>query len=204
MKVISLGCNCEVAFFLERYEQETFPFDWIWCTLDFVYETMAHDYLAFTECEKLNAVWQPPYPHTYIFNNNCQGKSPRVCSAVSLHDADQHTPDQYQAAIPTINAKYARRFARLYTILQSSSPEEPIFLVRKVLNNDQGAVRRDPDTVPKLNALATLLLTKFPATNWTLCVVNNEHTLSDTTLAHDKVRIFGSFDQLAHYIELFS
>jgi len=198
MKVISLGCNCDVTYFFGRNMAETYPFDWIWSTLDFVYSTFASDHFIFTECEKLNAVWHPPFPHTYIHNH----KNPRECTAVSLHDADQHTPEQSAAEIPEINAKYERRFERLYATLCSTPPTEPIYLVRKVLNNDQRAVRNEPDTPAKLNALAALLLTKFPTTQWQLCVVNAERTLDlkNAEPWHDRIRHFYSFQELDDYM----
>ena len=93
MKIISIGCNCDVGFFIKNnFNSEYYPFDWIWSNIDFVIKTFETDYFEFTECENLNAVWVPHSKHTYIFNTNCKGdESERICSAVSVHDSDSHS-----------------------------------------------------------------------------------------------------------------
>ena len=67
---------------------ESYPFDWMWTNIDFILKTLESDFLEFTEVEKLNAVWEPNQFHTYILNNGCTGGQTRICSALSLHDAD--------------------------------------------------------------------------------------------------------------------
>ena len=56
MKIISIGCNCNVRTFLNDndFSAESYPFDWIWTNIDFVIKTFETDYFDFTECEKLN------------------------------------------------------------------------------------------------------------------------------------------------------
>ena len=111
MKIISIGSSCEVGFFIKKnFNSEYYIFDWMYSNIDFIIKTFESDYFEFTECEKLNPVWDPPYPHTYIFNNNCKGEKERICSAVTVHDADNHTQKQYISKIPIINEKYKRRF----------------------------------------------------------------------------------------------
>ena len=149
MKVISIGCNCDVGFFIKNnFNSEYYPFDWIWSNIDFVINTFELDYFEFTECEKLNPVWDPPNQHTYIFNNNCKGDKERICSAVSVHDADFQSQTQYISNIPLINEKYKRRFTRLYDVLNQT---EDIILIRKVLDKSQGAVTKSFDNIGQSN-----------------------------------------------------
>ena len=129
----------QVFFIKQNFNGETYPFDWIWSNIDFVINTFEKDYFEFTECEKLNSVWSPNSKHTYIFNNNCKGENERICSAVSLHDADSLSQTQYISNIPLINEKYTRRFKRLYDTLNQ---DEDIILIRKVLDKGQGAVKK--------------------------------------------------------------
>jgi hypothetical protein len=193
MKVISLGCNCDVAFFIKNnYASEYYPFDWIWSNIDFVINTFEKDYFEFTECEKLTPVWVSDSEHTYIFNNNCKGGQERLCSAISLHDADNQNQEQYISNIPLINEKYTRRFKRLYDVL--NQPED-IILIRKVLDGSQGAVKKSYDTNDKINYLSELLSKKFKA-NITLCVVDNENFITESGLMHKNIKLFKSFDEL--------
>lgn len=200
MKIIGLGCNCDVAFFIKKhFSNEYYPFDWIWSNIDFVINTFEKDYFEFTECEKLNAVWSPPSTSTYIFNNNCEGKSDRICSAVSVHDADSQNQTQYISNIPLINEKYKRRFKRLYDALNSN---EDIILIRKVLDKNQGAVKKEFDSIQKINYLSELFSKKFKA-NITICVVDNENFIDDTITSLKKnIKLFRSFDALVGFIKL--
>jgi hypothetical protein len=139
MKVISIGCNCDVGYFIKtNFPDEYYPFDWLWSNIDFIIKTFETDYFEFTKCEKLNAVWVPSQPYTYIFNNNCKGEAERICSAISLHNANNQTPEEYSKNIPKINEKHMRRFSRLYQVFKDK--QEEILLVRKVLYKTQGAV----------------------------------------------------------------
>jgi hypothetical protein len=198
MKLISIGCNCDVRNFIKQhFSNETYPFDWIWSNIDFVINTFERDYFEFTECEKLNHVWIPPYKHTYIFNNNCNGKQKRICSAVSLHDADNQSENQYISNIPLINQKYIRRFKRLYDVLNEN---ETIIFIRKVLPNSSNSVKKSFDTNEKINYLSTLLSKKFKATI-IMCVVDdtNGGCINKTNLL-DNINVFKSFDELLLYI----
>ena len=197
MKIISIGCNCDVGFFIKKhFSSEYYPFDWIWSNIDFVINTFERDYFEFSECEKLNAVWVPPNQYTYIFNNNCKGDKERICSAVSVHDADFQSQSQYQTNIPSINEKYKRRFKRLYDVLNQN---EDIILIRKVLDKTQGAVEKRFDTNEKLNYLSELLSTKFKA-NITMCIVDNEDFINTNEPLNTNIKIFKSFDNLFLFI----
>ena len=45
MKIISIGCNCDVGFFIKRnFNNEYYPFDWIWSNIDFVINTFELDF----------------------------------------------------------------------------------------------------------------------------------------------------------------
>lgn len=198
MKVISIGCNCEVGFFIKNnFSSEYYPFDWIWSNIDFVINTFEKDYCEFTECDKLNAVWVPNIQHTYIFNNDCTGNENRICSAVSIHDADFQSQSQYISNIPLINEKYKRRFKRLYDILDQT---EDIILIRKVLDKTQGAVKKSFDTNEKINYLSDLLLKKFKA-NITICLVDNEGFINNNELLNDNIKLFNSFNDLLLFIK---
>lgn len=197
MKIISIGCNCDVGFFIKNnFNSEYYPFDWIWSNIDFVINTFEKDWFEFTECEKLNPVWVPPSEHTYIFNNNCKGSEERICSAVSVHDADFQTPAQYISNIPAINEKYKRRFNRLYDVLNSN---ENVILIRKVLDKGHGAVKKSFDTNEKINYLSELLSKKFKA-NITICVVDDEGFINTSSLNHN-IKLFRSFTALRFFIK---
>jgi hypothetical protein len=197
MKIISIGCNCDTGFFIKHnFGAAYYPFDWIWSTIDFVIKTFETDYFEFTECEKLNAIWVPPNEHTYIFNNNCNGNADRICSAVSVHDADHQSKEQYTASIPHINEKYKRRFARLYDALNSG---EDIILIRKVLDKKQGAVKKDYDTNEKLNYLSALVSKKFKS-KIKICVFDNEGFIRSDAL-NENIKLFHSFNDMFSYIK---
>ena len=197
MKIISLGSNCEVGFFIKHNfsSSEYYPFDWIWSNIDFVINTFENDYFEFTDCEKLNAVWVPPHQHTYIFNNNCNGTEDRICSAVSVHDADFHQQPEYILNIPKINEKYKRRFTRLYNVLNSN---ENVILIRKVLDTNQGAIKKTYDSAEKLNRLS-MIFTKFPA-KITLCIVDSEGTVSKNNL-NKNILMFTSLNELRIHLK---
>jgi hypothetical protein len=198
MKVISIGCNCDVGFFIKNnFNAEYYPFDWIWSNIDFVINTFEKDYFEFTECEKLNAVWVPPNQYTYIFNNNCNGDKERICSAVSVHDADFQTKEQYISNIPLINEKYTRRFKRLYDVLNQN---EDIILIRKVLDKTQGAVKQSFDTNEKINYLSELLSKKFKA-KITICIVDNEGFINNQILLNKNIKVFNSFLNCYYFIK---
>ena len=198
MKIISIGCNCDVRFFIKKYfNSESYPFDWIWSNIDFVINTFERDYFEFTECEKLNPITISPHVHTYIFNNNCKGDNDRICSAVSVHDADNQSRSQYISNIPSINEKYIRRFKRLYDILNR---DEEIILIRKVLIRSQGAVKKTFDTNEKINYLSELLSKKFKA-KITICIVDNENHINKNNISNN-IKLFNSFDELHLFIKL--
>jgi hypothetical protein len=204
MKIISIGCKCETAFFIkDHFKREYYPFDWIWSTIDFVINTFETDYFEFTECEKLSAVWNPPNDHTYIFNNNCDGGENRIATALSVHDADfplcetdALNKEAYIPIIPSINEKYKRRFARLYETLNSG---ENIILIRRVLDKTQGAIKKDYDSNEKINYLSNLLSSKFKS-NITICVFDDEGFIDGNTL-NDNVKLFNSFGGMASFIK---
>jgi hypothetical protein len=197
MKIISIGCNCNVGFFIKNnFNSEYYPFDWIWSNIDFVINTFERDYFEFTECEKLNCVWEPPNQHTYIFNNNCTGGKERICSAVSVHDADFQSQNQYISNIPLINEKYTRRFKRLYDALNQ---DEDIILIRKVLDKTQGAVKKNFDTNEKINYLSEMLSKKFKA-NISICIVDNDGYIDKNNLSNN-IKLFKSFNELFLFIK---
>jgi hypothetical protein len=197
MKIISIGCNCDVGFFIKNISnKEYYPFDWIWSNIDFVINTFEKDYFEFTECEKLNAVWVPNVKHTYIFNNNCNGLDERICSAVSVHDADSQSKYEYFKNIQIINDKYKRRFKRLYDLLNSN---EEIILIRKVLDRKQNAIKKDYDSNEKLNYLSELLSKKFKA-NIKIWVIDNENFIKKELLK-ENIKLFDSFDEVFLYLK---
>ena len=198
MKIISIGSNCDVGFFIKNnFGSEYYPFDWIWSNIDFVINTFEKDYLEYTECDKLNAVWVANSKHTYIFNNNCKGGEERKCSAVSVHDADNHSEKEYISKIPVINETYKRRFKRLYDVLNNNSE---VILIRKVLSREQGAIKKSPDTNEKINYLSELLSIKFQA-KITICIVDNEGFINESALKGN-IKLFKSFNELFVFIKL--
>jgi hypothetical protein len=198
MKIISIGCNCDVAYFIkEKFNIEYYPFDWIWSNIDFIINTFEKDYFEFTECEKLNVSWNPDGKHTYIFNNNnVKAGEDITCSAVSVHDADFTPENKYIKKIPLINEKYNRRFKRLYNVLNEN---EEVILIRKVLDKTQGAVKKSFDTNEKINYLSEMLSTKFKA-NITICLVDNEGFI-DENFINKNIKLFTSFDDLFLFIK---
>jgi hypothetical protein len=197
MKVIGIGCNCDVGEFIKKnFSSEYYPFDWIWSDIDFVINTFEKDYFEFTECEKLNAIWIPPYQHTYILNNKCNGGKERICSANSVHDADFQSQNEYISNIPLINQKYIRRFERLYNLLNKN---EDIILIRKVLIKEQGSINKNIDTTEKINYLSEILSKKFRA-SITICIVDNEGSIIKNNSLNDNIKVFDSFDELLYFI----
>jgi hypothetical protein len=195
MKIISIGCNCDVGYFIKNnFNSEYYPFDWIWSNIDFVINTFEGDYFEFTECEKLNNVFIPPT--AYIFNNNCTGGDIRICSAVSLHDGHFNTPSQYYSNIPLINEKFKRRFKRLYDALNQ---DEDIILIRKVLDKTQCAVKKNFDTNEKINYLSELLSKKFKA-KISICIVDDEGFINKNKISNN-IKVFNSFNELLLFIK---
>jgi len=198
MKIISIGCNCESRTFInQNFNSQSYPFDWIWSNIDFVINTFERDYFEFTECEKLNAAWNPPHVHTYIFNNNCKGDTNRICSALSVHDADNQSQTQYISNIQSINEKYTRRFKRLYDLLNQD--EEEIILIRKVLESSQGAIEKTVDTNEKINYLSELLSKKFKA-KISIFIVDNEGRINKNNISNN-IKVFNSFNGLRLFIK---
>lgn len=196
MKIISIGSSCDVAFFIMKYfSSEYYPFDWLWSNIEFVIKTFETDSFDFARCEKLNAIWNPPNKHTYIFNNNCIGNQNRICSALSLHDADNHTESEYIAKISEINEKYKRRFKRLYDVLNS---DEEIILVRLVLSKEQGAIKKVYDTTEKINYLSKLLSKKFKA-KISIYLVDTDNFINKNNLT-DNVYVFKSLKHLNSHL----
>jgi GT2 family glycosyltransferase len=197
MKIISIGCNCDVGLFIKKnYSSEYYPFDWIWSNIDFVIKTFETDYFEFTECDKLNAVWNPPHKHTYIYNNNCNGGEQKTCSALSLHDADNLNKLGYNLKIPIINEKFVRRFKRLYDVLNSN---EDVILIRRVLDKDYTNIKKVYETTEKIIHLHKLLTNKFTA-NIHLYIVDN-HGFIDKSSIHENIKIFNSFINLNEYLK---
>jgi hypothetical protein len=202
MKVVSLGCNCKVGYFIKHnFAHEYYPFEWIWSTLDFVIRVFEEERIDFMECEKLNTIrthnadpnlnW-----NTSIFNNGCKGGVERICTSASIHDADNMTEEEYIANVPVINERYKRRMARL---LDTLNGEEPIMLVRKTLEKDQQSIQPTLDTAEDLNHLAKLLK-KFKAPI-TLCVLDEEKYIDRTKL--NDIQYFDSFHNLWVYLKGF-
>lgn len=199
-KIISIGCNCDSTMFLKKINKknESFPFDWIWSNIDFIYNTFNTDYFEFTEVQKLNAVWDKPHPHTYIFNNNCKGGKNRICSAISVHDADYKSKKQYEMMIPEINNKYKRRFNRLYNELNKSGNN--IILIRNTLPINQGAVEPIQDDEDKINKLMILLKKKFIA-NIKLVIIDKNLLFNNDKLEKD-IFLFNSFENFEKYLKI--
>lgn len=175
MYIISIGCNCEVADFLRanQFRHQSFPFDWIWSSIEFILQTFTTDVFEFTDIGKLQIVKDPPHIGTYVFNNHCKGLQKRICTAVSVHDGDNMTLDAFMCHIPTLNAKYRRRFARLYSILNEDTD---VVLVRLVKPSAQGAIEPSPETAETIELFYRFIQGKFKA-RITLCVVDKEETL---------------------------
>ena len=198
MKLISLGCNCEVTSLIRRVSAtHSFPFDWLWSNIDFIINTFERDYFEFTECEKLRPVWVEGSPSVYIFNNNDDGSPDRICSAVSLHDADFQKEPEYISNIPKINEKYKRRFARLYEILNT---DDVVIFIRKVLDKTQGAVKKDYDSNEKINYLSELLTKKFKA-RILIFLVDNEGFIDKDKYLRDNIVLFRSLDEILFFLQ---
>jgi hypothetical protein len=194
MKIISLGCNCDVGYFIQKYFPQTYdPFDWLWSNIDFIINTFENEYFEFTECEKLNAVWITGQPYTYIFNNQCKGDVERKCSAISLHDANNLSPNEYYVNIPNINEKHQRRFSRLCQFMKNENEE--IIFIRKVLYKTQGAVKMIPDSIDNLKYLNNLLKEKYKA-KITFYIVDDDNCLEDITSFPENLIVVNSFHQL--------
>jgi hypothetical protein len=198
-KIISIGCNCNLTFFLKQINKrnDSYPFDWIWSNIDFVYKSFNEDYFEFTEIEKLNAVWDKPHPHTYIFNNNCLGQKNRICSAVSVHDADNKSESEFKKMIHEINKKYKRRFNRLYNEL--NTPGNNIILIRNTLPINQGAVKPIQDNEDKINKLIKLFKKKFVA-NIKLVVIDKNLIFDDSKIDNDII-LFYSYQSFEKYLK---
>lgn len=189
MKVISIGCNCDVATFIKNnFNSESYPFDWLWTTIDFIINTFETDYFKFSECEKLIAEFAG---HTYIHSGGLK----RTSSAISLHDADGQSESEYISNIPLINEKYKRRFKRLYDTLNQ---DEDIILIRKVLPLSQGAIKHSVETDEKINYLSELLSKKFKA-KITICILDNQVINKNNTL--NNIKFFNSEDELLIFIK---
>ena len=200
MKIISLGSNCDSAKKCCRYyNTEAYPFDWIWSNIDFVLKTFETDFFEFTRVENLNLV--VGNGNNYIFNNKCAGNSVRICSALSVHDADNMTEAEYRTNISRINEKYKRRFERLYEVLNS---KEEIYFIRFALENGQGAIKHVPDDYEKLNALMSLLKNKFTASIRLLIVDETNSIQSNSTHLNENIKIFQSWEVVNQFIKSLS
>lgn len=202
MKFISLGCNCDVKIFFKdniRVYDKSLPFDWIWSNIDFLIKTFSTDYFEFTEVEKLHAFWVSPYPFTYIVNNNCTGETHRICSALSLHDADYQSEEQYISNIPNINEKYKRRFHRLYNILDE---EDKVICIRKILPSEQGAINQNVDTKEKVIQLANILNNKFKS-NIFIFLVDEEQVIDNDINNEMYIKRFNSFADLQTHLDTY-
>jgi len=195
MKVISLGCNCNIGYFIKNnFSHEYYPFEWIWSTLDFVIKVLEEGVIDFMECEKLTTKRTPNANpalnwNTAIYNNTANS------TAASIHDADNMTEEEYIANVPVINERYKRRMKRLMDTLNG---EEHICFVRKTLG-PQGHIQPTLDTHEKLNRLGALLKTfKAPIT---LCVLDEEKYIDRNAL--DDIQYFDSFHNLWVYLKGF-
>jgi hypothetical protein len=194
MKFVSLGSNCDVATFIKQaFKQETYPFDWLFTNIDFIINTFEKNYHEFTECEKLNPVFVENCKYTYIFNNGCKGETERICSAVSVHDADYTNEITFPEKISTINEKYKRRFKRLYELFENTN--EKIIFIRKLLDKEQGAVKKEYDTVGKINQLFDLIQKKCK-TNFELYIVDTENSFSEIDFSNPKMKKFATFEEI--------
>ena len=198
MKIVGLGYGCDVRLFIKNnFESEIYPFDWLWCNIDFVIKTLDTDYFEYNECEKLIAVWDPPYMCTYLFNNKCNSTKYKICSVVSIHDiGESQLKEDYISNIPKINKKYKNKLGRLYETLNLN---EDVILIRKVINKDQRALDKIHDSNEKLNHLSDLLSKNFKA-KITLCVVDDESFITKSGL-NDNVKLFNSFVDLLVFIK---
>jgi hypothetical protein len=198
MKIISIGCNCNVRTFLNNnnFTTEAYPFDWIWTNIDFVIKTFETDYFDFTECEKLNGMFCSSNKHTYIHNDNCKGGDETICSGLSLHDGFFKSQEDYVSNIPIINEKYKRRFKRLYDVLNSSAD---IFLIRKVIQKQEyNPVKSIFETDEKINYLSEILSKKFKS-NITICVIDDENFLNRNS-TKDNIKIFNDYNELLLFL----
>ena len=197
MKVVSLGCNCDIGYFIKHnFAHEYYPFEWIWSTLDFVIKVLEEGVIDFMDCEKLITNRTPNVNpalnwNTAIYNGDAIYNG----TAASIHDADNMTEEEYIANIPVINERYKRRMNRLMDTLNG---EEHICFVRKTLGS-QGHIQPTLDTPEQLNKLVAVLK-KFKAPI-TLCVLDEEKYIDKNGL-HD-IQYFDSFHNLWVYLKGF-
>ena len=169
--IISLGCRCSVAQFLQDngLRQKSYPYDWIWTNLKFIYNSLNTNCFAFSEIEKANISHfsnDNKHPHTYIYDNDY--------TAISVHDADRISKDDFPKIIPDINEKYKRRFDRLINELNK---KQNVLLLRQILpTNITSKLDKTIDSVELINSLNTLLKTKFMA-NITLIIIDKENII---------------------------
>ena len=97
-EIISLGYNCKVASFKVRHniKKETYPFDWLVSSIDFIIEVFETDNIIFNDISKLK---------TKTKNNYKYYRKYQVL-AESIHDKEDN--------IKEINDKYNRRRRKIF------------------------------------------------------------------------------------------
>ena len=162
-EIISLGYNCKVASFKVRHniKKETYPFDWLVSSIDFIIEVFETDNIIFNDISKLK---------TKTKNNYKYYRKYQVL-AESIHDKEDN--------IKEINDKYNRRFIRLYKLLNSNLK---ILLVRVVTPKSVVSLGKDTiDNSNKILKLYNILKNKFKA-NIDLCIIDREQIINKNEL----------------------
>ena len=125
---ISLGHACGTAEFLQNQGLRThsYPFDWMLSSLQFIIRTFETDNFDYTQVEKLFVDWPRQSILAHIYSYDCTKEPIIQADCVSVHDADNHNASTFPTCISEINAKYIRRFERLYNVLHLFSFKTPI------------------------------------------------------------------------------
>ena len=147
---ISLGRNCRIAVFLQKYliRSRAFPFDWVVTSYQSIYDLIKNDFIGFMRKENLQPERAP---------NNVLDKGSGV---VFVHDFRNNSQEEIDQNYDAQYAKFMRRIKYFYDAINSG---KHIYFIRYL-------------AMTKIQAceICNLLKNKFPDLAFTLIVIGDD------------------------------
>lgn len=200
-KVVSLGGDCTVAGMYRQLNlrTEAYPFDWMYSTIESVYQAFEDDFKHFLDPETLKIGSDEAMVIDY-YGLKFVHDFPTINDNAALNDNETHAGAKFRADwqqfITAIKEKYYRRIERLRKILTG---KEPIFFIRYAVDKERWATKND------ILKLRDLLSTRYPNLDFTIVAISNTQAEADWNLA--RIRnlsiLFESKNDRDCWLELF-